>query len=274
MAGWLGRTWARLSYGRLVEPTWLELTEVRLPVADLPAAFDGLRVAHLSDLHCGAHLPPGFLDEAVDLALSRQPDLIALTGDFIHKGYRHVEAAARLVGRMRAPLGVFAVLGNHDFAVRNALGWRSRPGLHSAMADALAGQGIRVLRNESVTLEQGGRLHLAGVDDLWSRACEPAQALAGLPAAEPRVLLAHNPRTVEHLGDHRCDVVLSGHTHGGQIDWPGLGRVTLGRKAKRYAAGLYRHGGTHLYVSRGVGFGFRFRFGVRPEVGLVTLARA
>ena len=87
-------------------------------------------------------------------------------------------------------------------------------------------------------------------------------------------MLAHNPRTVERLDGRRCDLMLSGHTHGGQVDLPKLGRVTLGRKAKRWAAGAYAFGDTYLYVNKGVGFGWRWRFGVRPEVAVLTLARA
>jgi predicted MPP superfamily phosphohydrolase len=90
----------------------------------------------------------------------------------------------------------------------------------------------------------------------------------------PRLLLAHNPRTIHKLSDHRCDLLLSGHTHGGQIDWPGLGRFLLTKQNRRYAAGMYRCGNVALYVNRGVGFGFRFRFKVRPEVAVFHLRRA
>lgn len=275
LARWIGRNWARFSYARHVEPTWLEVNNYELPIADLGRSWDGLRLVQLSDLHCGRQIPTRYLEEAVDVALGLKPDLIALTGDFIHRGYRHVEAAASLVARLQAPLGVYAVLGNHDFSVRNALGFRRYRGLHRAIAEALHRVGVRVLRNVTVTLLRGtDQLHLCGLDDLWSRECDPHAAMEGLTSDVPCVVLAHNPGTWERMGDLRWDLMLSGHTHGGQVDWPGVGRIALSRRARRYAAGLFRFDDRYLYVNKGVGFGWRFRFGVRPEVTAMTLRRA
>jgi uncharacterized protein len=273
-AHWVGRNWARVHYARRVEPTWLELNPHAIGVSDLPVSFAGFKIAQMSDFHGGHHLPDDFLRRAVDMTLAEQPDAITLTGDFIHKGYKHIEGVAKILGRLQAAQGIFAVLGNHDFSVRNALGIRRHRGLHKAVADALAGEGIRVLRNESLQLvKEGSQLSLAGVDDLWSRECDLEQALRDLCPRAPRIVLAHNPRTVHLLGEHRCDLMLSGHTHGGQVNWPGLGRFFLGRKARQFAAGLYRHKSTHVYVNKGVGFGWRFRFGVRPEIAVFTLHR-
>jgi predicted MPP superfamily phosphohydrolase len=261
-----------VGYAYHVEPTWLEVNRIDLPVRDLTAPFHGLRIAHLTDFHCGPQIPTGYLENALERTLSEKPDLIALTGDFVHKGYQHVKSAARLFRNLRAPLGVFAVLGNHDFSVRNAMGIRRHRGLHQAITDALETEGISVLRNRAVRLERPeGGLVVAGIDDLWSRESDPHAALADQCQATPRVVLAHNPQSIDLLEAHRADVMLSGHTHGGQVNWPGLGRVLLGRKAKRWAAGLYHHNQAHLYVNKGVGFGWRFRFGVRPEVAVFTL---
>ena len=271
-ARWIGRNWARVSYGYRVEPTWLEVNRFEVPIRNLPAAFAGFRIVQLSDFHCSRQVTPAYLSEAVHLAQAEAPDLVVLTGDFIHRGYKYVNAAAKQLGRLSAPHGVFAVLGNHDFSVRNALGFRRYRHLHRAVASALSNHGIRVLHNESVRLRrQGASLHLLGVEDLWSRVCDLDSAFADLPASVPCVVLAHNPRTVERLGDRRCDLMLSGHTHGGQVHLPGLGRPTLSRRARRLAAGMYRHGSTQVYVNKGIGFGFRFRFGVRPEVAVLSL---
>jgi predicted MPP superfamily phosphohydrolase len=197
---------------------------------------------------------------------------MVLTGDFIHHGFKYVDTVAEALSRLRAPAGVFAVLGNHDYSVRNAFGFRRYRHLHRAVTDALTARGIRVLHNECVPLERNGsRLHLVGVEDLWSRACDLPRAFQNTHPEVPCIVLAHNPRTIEQLNGHRCDLMLSGHTHGGQIHVPGIGRPTLSRKANRFAAGLYYFRNSYLYVNKGIGFGFRFRFGVRPEVAVLTL---
>ncbi len=275
LARLLGRGWARLTYARQVEPTWLEVNWHDIPIAGLAPAFEGLRVVQMSDFHCGRHVTPAYLQEAVDLAHHQRPDVTVLTGDFIHKGFKHIDAMARILGQLRSPLGVFAVLGNHDFSVRNALGFRRHRHLHSAVADALRSQGIHVLQNETYAFTHGAdKLYLTGVEDLWSRVCDPERAFAGLSTLVPRIVLAHNPCTIERLNGARCDLMLSGHTHGGQINLPRLGRVTLGPNGRRFAAGLYRCGDSLLYVNKGVGFGFRVRYGARPEVAVFVLQGA
>ena len=271
-ARWLGRNWARVSYGYRIEPTWLEVNRISISVADLPPAFAGFRIAQLSDFHASKHVTSAYLEEAIAMAHAEEPDLVVLTGDFVHAGYRYVETVANCLGNLRAPCGIFAVLGNHDFSVRNALGIRRYRHLSHAIAKALRARGIQVLQNESCTLAKHGHsLHVVGVDDLWSRGCDLDRAFSGLSPANPTIVLAHNPRTVERLSKQRCDLMLSGHTHGGQVKLAGIGTPTLGRKARRFAAGLYSDGNTQLYVNKGVGFGFRFRYGVRPEIAIFTL---
>jgi uncharacterized protein len=271
-ARWIGRSWARVSYGYRIEPTWLELNRRPVAISDLPKSFADYRIVQLSDFHCSRQVTPAYLAEAVELAMAQAPDVVVLTGDFVHRGYKYIHAVAKTLGKLAAPHGVFAVLGNHDFSVRNALGFRRHRHLHRAVTDALSQRGIRVLQNEAVQLTRNtASLHLIGVDDLWSRVCDLERAFAGLDSHSPRVVLAHNPRTVEFLQGRRCDLMLSGHTHGGQIHLPGLGRPTLGRRARRFAEGMYRYHDTQVYVNKGVGFGFRFRFGVRPEVAVLIL---
>ncbi|MGE3803618.1 MAG: metallophosphoesterase [Gemmataceae bacterium] len=271
-ARWIGRSWARVSYACRVEPTWLELNQLDIPVPGLPAAFDGFRIVQLTDFHCSRHVNAAYLGEAVELAQAQNADLIALTGDFIHRGFKYVEPAAESLCKLTAPHGVYAVLGNHDYSVRHAYGFRRFPHLHRAVTEALTVRNIRVLQNECLKLERAGsHLQLLGVADLWSKACDLDSAYQEVASTTPVVMLAHNPRTIELLNGRRCDLMLSGHTHGGQVHVPGLGRPTLCKKASRFAAGLYHYRNTHLYVNKGVGFGWRVRYGVRPEVAVLTL---
>ncbi len=275
MARLVGRNWARLGYAYHVEPTWLTVNRIKLPVRGLPAALAGTRIAQLSDFHCGAHIPAGFLENAIERADAEKPDLIALTGDFIDRGPRHAASAAKLFRHLKAPLGVFAVLGNHDFSVHTARGTRRHPGLDRVITDALSAEGVNVLRNRSVRVErEGAGLIVAGVDDLWSGESDTKAAFGGACKGMPSVLLAHNPNTVDHLDGLRADLILSGHTHGGQINWPGLGRLLLHKNTSLWSAGLYPVRGGHLYVNTGVGFGWRLRFGVRPELAVFTLQPA
>jgi len=126
-----------------------------------------------------------------------------------------------------------------------------------------------------VVVKKGGKpFQVAGIDDLWSGECDPVAALRDLCPNSPRLVLAHNPLTVEQLSGERCDLMLSGHTHGGQVNWPGVGRLFIGKNARRLPAGLCHHAGTPVYVNKGVGYGWRFRFNVRPEVAIFTLHRA
>ncbi len=269
---WIGRNWARLSYGYRIEPTWLEVNHRDIPITGLPPSFAGFRITQLSDFHFRRQVPTAYLEKAVQLAQDQNPDAVVLTGDYVHRGYRYVDRVAETLARLSAPYGVYAVLGNHDYSVGNPLGFRRHPHLHRAVAGALTSRGIRVLHNETVGLVRGSSaLYLTGVEDLWSRVCDLDRAFAGLCPAVPCIVLAHNPLTVERLEGRRCDLMLSGHTHGGQVNWPGLGRPALSRKARRFAAGLYLYGQSIVYVNKGVGFGFRFRFGVRPEVAVLTL---
>ncbi len=282
MARVAGRWWARIDYARRIEPSWLTVTELVVPVRDLPEAFDGFRIAHLSDFHLHDHATIQRASEAVRLANEARPDLVALTGDFLHDGHRGVEPAGRIAGSLRAKHGVVAVLGNHDWAVRSywlrryQLRHKGRRHLRRALIQSLQSYGVRVLRNETLLIERAGqRLAVVGLEDLWSRRCDMDRAVARLEHTVPRVVLAHNPMAIETLNGHRCDLMLAGHTHGGQIKLLQRKAFALGKAVRHYRAGLYQTDSGWLYVTTGVGCGsFRLRYGVRPEIALVTLVAA
>lgn len=242
---------------------------------DLPRELDGLRILHLTDFHLCDRVPTSHIRQAIELGRKLQCDVVALTGDFVHAGFRHVNAIAQLLGRISAPLGVYAVLGNHDYSVRNIMGVRRYPKLPETVTLALRQVGIDVLHNEHRILERkGAKFAVAGVADLWSRELDIDKALTGIDPEVPRIVLAHNPASLERLGAHRSDIMLSGHTHGGQIHVEGYGPAMLTKNMREYAAGLYRQPSGYLYVNKGVGFTVRFRFRVRPEIAVLELRRA
>lgn len=252
------------AYGLGYEPSALRLEQPVIALPGLPPAFDGLRVALLTDLHVGPFTRPVFVTRAVEMANAARPDVTVLLGDYVHRGPRHFAPCAEALSALRAPMGVFAVTGNHDY-------W---DGIQHCER-AFHGSGIRFLRNEALALERGpDHLWLAGVDDLLTRNADPEAALLPIPRGDRTVLLSHNPDLVELLDPpFAVDLMLSGHTHGGQVRLPVLGSpVVPSRFGQRYASGLARKGQTAVYVSRGIGtISPTVRINCPPEVTLLTL---
>lgn len=270
----LGRGWARLSYGRFVEPFWLETNQLELSLPGLDSRLDGLSILQLSDFHLCRGVPTSHIRQAIERGRKAKCDIVALTGDFVHSGSKYVEAIAALVSSLEAPLGVYAVLGNHDHAIRMQHGIRQHKGLPEAITDALGRRGIPVLTNEYRVVEKSGApLAVVGVEDLWSRAADLRVAVRGLADDVPRVVLAHNPATIVQAEGIRVDLMLSGHTHGGQIRIPTVADASRAPQAARFAAGLYYHDTGYLYVNKGIGYSFRFRYKVRPEIAVFRLRR-
>src|SRR5579863_3545356 len=219
------------------------VNDERIWLDALPSEFHGLRIVQISDIHHGLFLPKEWLSEAVRQANRLNPDIIALTGDFVTYSKRMIGPAAELLGRLRARYGVYAVLGNHDFRVDA-----------DAITLALRRQRIDVLRNRHVALRFGGdSVYLAGVDD-YGYGADLRRAMRGVPRDAATVLLAHNPRVIHLASRHGVSLILSGHTHGGQVNLPLLGTV-YGRSPERlrYKIGWDRMGLTQIYVSRGIG---------------------
>jgi predicted MPP superfamily phosphohydrolase len=254
LSRWLGR-WRRggieqysASTAVATRSAWrfgdrFSVNEERIWLDALPSAFHGLRIVQISDIHHGLFLPKEWLSAAVRQANRLNPDIIALTGDFVTYSRRNIGSAAELLGRLRARHGVFAVLGNHDFRVDA-----------DAITRALSRQHIDVLRNRHVPLRFGGdSIYLVGVDD-YGYGADLRRAIRGVPREAATVLLAHNPRVIHLASRNNVSLVLSGHTHGGQVNLPLLGTV-YGRSPERlrYKIGWDRMGATQIYVSRGIG---------------------
>lgn len=245
-----------------------DVVEIAVPLQGLPAALDGFRLVQISDLHVSSLIRREFVAEVVRLANAAQPDAIALTGDLVDGSVDMLREDIAPLSQLRARHGVFFVTGNHEY-YSGADAWIAH----------LASLGARPLRNERTQINHNGEaLDLIGVDD-WTAARfggdhgpDLARAVAGRDQGVPSVLLAHQPRQVDEAAAHGIDVMLSGHTHGGQL-WPFGALVRL---VQPYVAGLHRHRDrTWIYVSRGTGWwGPPMRLAAPHEVTVVVLRRA
>lgn len=256
-------------YVSSLEPGWFEVNQIRMKLRRLAPAFTGFRLAHISDIHMGGWMDAERLQNVVALLLAEQPDLVAITGDFLigHAWDAVTESAARDLQNVLAPLAravpTFAVLGNHDH-------WTNA----DAVRGMLAGCGIHELRNDVHTLTRDGqRLHLCGVDDIWVGRHDLDEILARLPADGAAILLAHEPDFAdESAATGRFDLQLSGHSHGGQVVIPLLGPPVLPWLGEKYPSGAYLVNGMLQYTNRGVGMISPFvRFHCRPEIGIFHL---
>jgi predicted MPP superfamily phosphohydrolase len=248
------------------EPRRLVVERVALSFPELPAGLEGLRLVQLSDLHRSHTVGEAEIARAVERANALQPDLAVLTGDYITHALGYVQSCAAALAGLRAPLGRFAILGNHDHYAGAGI-----------VAAALSEAGLTMLRNEARPVERGGdRLWVVGVDDALARRNDLAGALRGIPTAAFKVALIHEPDAAnETAAYHPVQLQLSGHSHGGQIRLPGIGALHLPRMARRYPMGLYRIGGLQLYTNRGVGrLQPAIRINCPPEITLITLSRA
>jgi predicted MPP superfamily phosphohydrolase len=240
----------------------LEVTRHEVFVRDLPSSFDGYRIAFLTDTHVASFHRRAFFREVVAQSNRFAPDLVLLGGDFV-SFERHIPLMAELLlTGLEARDGIYAVLGNHDY-------WANADGVIAAMT----ARGVRFIVNRNVELRRGDDvISLAGIDELYRG--KPDIDAAFLNARKPCIALTHHPDMLEHLQNRRIDLMLSGHTHGGQIRFPFFGSVVVPSKHEgRYAAGFHRAGSVLMYVSRGVGAIPPLRILCKPEVATFTLRR-
>lgn len=258
-------------WGFIVEPQQLVVRAHPLALPGWPADYPELDVAVLADIHTGS--PHHGLEVLADIVAATNrsaPDLVLLAGDFVIQGvlggeFVPPEQSAEILGRLQAPLGVYAVLGNHDW-------WLSGP----RVADALEAVGITLLEDRSVTIEVDGRpFNLAGVSDLWESDHDVAKALAQLDRAHPTVVFTHNPDIFPTIPDW-VDLTVAGHTHGGQVKLPLIGRPIIPSSyGDRFAIGHIEEADRHLFISPGLGTSILpVRFGVPPEVSFMQISAA
>ena len=250
-----------LPYSRALERD-LTVSEADIGLEHLDPGLTGLKVLLASDMHAGPFLAPDALERTFARLMTLEPDLILLAGDFATIRLEEVEPTLPAYELLDAPLGVFGVLGNHDHYT----------GRSEELVSILETTGIQFLQNRSVLLEQdGGRILLAGVDDLLCGEALLDEALRGRHSGMPSLLLSHNPDVFPEAVNRDVSLVLAGHTHGGQWRLPGL-PVLVRMSRYRLDEGRYQAGGSQLVVSRGLGAtGFPIRIGCPPEAVLLTL---
>ena len=238
---------------------------VQVPITNLPAELDGLTIAHLSDFHCGPHVHASSLRRAAQMAQALNPDMIALTGDFVQRRTAYAAECAEALSVLKAPLGVHAVLGNHDF-------WDD----DRVVAAALRRNGLAPLRNESRRVQRRDLpLYVVGLDDVRFHRADLSRALRGVPAGAPMIVLVHEPDFADHAHAENVLLQLSGHSHGGQIRLPRIGALLLPSWGRKYPMGLRRTPrGIWVYTTRGIGVAMPpVRLNCPPEVTLLTLTR-
>ena len=256
-----------LGFGCAVRQS-VEVSNVEVKVNDLPPEFDGLTIAQLTDIHHGIYTGLDYIYRCVEIVNSLKPDLIAMTGDFTYGGKKYVEPCAEVLRGLRARVGTYVVLGNHDYYVGASL-----------VTGALKRAGCVVMIDALDRIElRGARLWLTGVDDLLYGTTDPKHLLRDIPREAPRIVLSHNPDFIEEFAakDQRVDLMISGHTHGGQIRFPLAGAPHVSSAyGQQYVIGLNRKDAMQVYTSRGVGtILLPTRVDCPPEIALFTLRKA
>jgi predicted MPP superfamily phosphohydrolase len=248
----------------------LEIVDRTIQIPRLPDAFVGMKMVQISDFHFEEYTEAAFVERVVRRVNEIEPDLVVLSGDFVSTkplpkrfGVRMAYHCAELLSQIKCPLR-YAILGNHDALVGA-----------SAVTDALRTHGIPVLANSAAPVERDGqRLWVAGIQDVLQGRPDLDAALPSSRGSEPVILLAHEPDFADHAVGRQIALVLSGHTHGGQILLPFLPPLFLPEMGKKYLHGHFRFAdGMQLYVNRGIGaVNLPFRFRCPPEITVFTLA--
>jgi len=244
----------------------VQIVRKTVTLPNLPKAFDGTTVAFLTDIHHGPYVSLDFVASVVRATKMLQPDLIIHGGDYILRSAEYTRPCFEVFSALRAPLGVYGVLGNHDH-------WHAL----QTTQEAMRASGITELTNCGVWLTKGNsRLRLCGVDDLMRGEPTIVPALGDTTVNDACILVSHNPDFAETIRDTRVGLVLSGHTHGGQVNVPNMRNPFIpSQYGDKYRAGLCDAPATRVYVSRGLGVtGIPVRYNCPPELTLLTLRAA
>ena len=258
-------------YARYLEAEWLALTLKSVELFE-DKTSNPLKALHLSDFHLSPAVPERLIARALEMGLAQRPDLIFLTGDFVTGQPRNMDWFSTQLARLSAAAPTFACLGNHDGG-RWARAGGGYPDMHP-VSTLLRESGAILLRNQSCPIEAGGRqLLIAGVGDFWAEDLKPDKALTKRTdcSAATVILLSHNPDTKTHLHSYHWDLLLCGHTHGGQFRIPLLGTPFAPVLDHRYVEGLHWWQNRWIHITRGVGSLLGLRLNCRPEISVLEL---
>ena len=251
------------SYPVFIERALVQVNKYRIPVQNLPAAFHGFTIAQLTDLHFGFLVSEAFVEGIVHRTIALGTDVIVCTGDYVHQrnSTEEIDKVWPILSKLVAKDGVYSVLGNHDHWAdsERSLYWLERTGQN--------------IRHACRPIDRGGdRLFIGGAGDFWEDTLGIDEAFACSEEGAYRVLLAHNPDSVDTEFAAPLSLVLSGHTHGGQVVVPFFGPPILPVRNKRYSSGLIRTPRTQLFISRGIGWAiYPIRFNCYPEIAVLEL---
>lgn len=259
----LAGKWSQVARYALEEANSLTIENVKITLKRLPKKLENFRIIHLSDIHHSPFTDLEHIARAVKIANQLKPDMFVLTGDYVSHEPEYIEPMAKIMGKLEAEFGTFACLGNHDH-------WTDA----EKVTDALRAENIKVLINEGVRLEaRGASFWLCGVDDYMVGKTDLKAALRGSFPDEMKLLLAHNPILVRRAANAGIDLVLSGHTHGGQVKLRDEEKRILPRR--KLKNGLHCRKDTQIYITRGIGtVVLPVRFGCPPEISALELLSA
>jgi hypothetical protein len=259
------------AYARFVEPEWLEIARETVPLPNFKSG-ERVRIVHLSDLHASDAVSRNLIESAVEIALSQKPDIICVTGDFITAG-KGVDWAwyPGALRRLSAHVPTYGVLGNHDGGASTM--YEGRGYSTARVRKLLRDSGIRELHNENTEITiRKQTLRLVGCAEMWAGECLPDIAFRDVPADRmPTVLLSHNPDSKTKIAGYHWDLMLAGHTHGGQVVLPFVGLSPAPVSDQNYVKGLKPWRDRLIYVTAGVGNIAGIRFNCRPQVSVLDL---
>lgn len=255
------------SYPFFIERYIVLTNTYRIPVPNLPKAFSGFRIVQLTDLHYGTLVPLSLIRSVIARANRIECDVIVCTGDYVHEwnSTGQIDTVWPLIAELSAPSGIFSILGNHDHWANTS---RSQHWLSQTGQD---------LRHKVTSIDRdGSKLWLVGAGDLWEDHRNLDELLNKIPESDCRIVLAHNPDTADTKFSARVDLMISGHTHGGQVNIPFVGTPILPVRNKTYSSGLKNSlRGMSVFISRGIGWAvLPIRFNCYPEIAVLELIPA